>query len=64
MCTWGDTASQGVEARIVQLPDGQFAPAVGIGQAVVEPSFAMPVIREGSVARLTGAATTAEAGAR
>eukprot|EP00969_Alexandrium_andersonii_P245560 10852294-Alexandrium_andersonii.AAC.1 len=22
MCTWGDTASQGVEARIVQLPDG------------------------------------------
>eukprot|EP00969_Alexandrium_andersonii_P367577 15471015-Alexandrium_andersonii.AAC.1 len=22
MCTCGDTASQGVEARIVQLPDG------------------------------------------
>eukprot|EP00969_Alexandrium_andersonii_P329854 14577129-Alexandrium_andersonii.AAC.1 len=40
MCTWSETTTQGVEARVVQLPDGQFVPAVGIDRPVVEPTFA------------------------
>eukprot|EP00969_Alexandrium_andersonii_P173115 7652325-Alexandrium_andersonii.AAC.1 len=60
MCTWTDTTDQGIEARVVQLPGGQYVAAVGLDQAPVEPTFAMPVVREGSIARLPGAATRAE----
>eukprot|EP00969_Alexandrium_andersonii_P225474 9957658-Alexandrium_andersonii.AAC.1 len=63
MCTWTETSSRGVEAKVVQLPDGEFVPAVGIDKAVEEPAFAMPVIREGSIAHLTGPVSRAEAGA-
>eukprot|EP00969_Alexandrium_andersonii_P344225 15215440-Alexandrium_andersonii.AAC.1 len=27
MCTWTDSTEQGMEARVVQLPGGQFVPA-------------------------------------
>eukprot|EP00969_Alexandrium_andersonii_P018182 795392-Alexandrium_andersonii.AAC.1 len=66
MCTWTETASRGIEAKVAQLLDGEFVPvpAVGLDKAVDEPAFAMPVIRDGSVARLAGSATRAEAGAR
>eukprot|EP00969_Alexandrium_andersonii_P256082 11320871-Alexandrium_andersonii.AAC.1 len=28
MCTWGDTATRGVEAKVVKLPGGPFVPAI------------------------------------
>eukprot|EP00969_Alexandrium_andersonii_P281201 12432320-Alexandrium_andersonii.AAC.1 len=64
MCSFPETASRGVEAKVVRVSDGGLVPAVGHDKTVAEPAFAMPVVREGSVARLAGPVSRAEAGAR